>query len=38
MVVEVTIKARKARKSMNVWVSDAMSEALKDNNQQGHSF
>ena len=33
----ITIEARKAGKSLNVWVSDAIHKALKDNTQQGHS-
>jgi len=34
----VTIEARKTGKSLNVWVNDAISKALKDNTQQGHSL
>ena len=33
----ITIEARKAGKSLNVWISDAIYKALKDNTQQGHS-
>jgi len=33
----ITIEARKAGKSLNVWVNDAISKALKDNTQ-GHSL
>ncbi len=32
----ITIEARKAGKSLNVWVGDAISKALKDITQQGH--
>ncbi len=35
---KVTIEARKTGKSLNVWVNDAISKALKDNTQQGHSL
>jgi predicted HicB family RNase H-like nuclease len=35
---KVTIEARKAGKSLNVWVNDAISKALKDDTQQGHSL
>jgi predicted HicB family RNase H-like nuclease len=31
-------EARKAGKSLNVWISDAIYKALKDNIQQGHSL
>lgn len=34
----ITIEARKAGKSLNVWISDAICKALKDNTQQGHSL
>jgi predicted HicB family RNase H-like nuclease len=34
----ITIEARKAGKSLNVWISDAIYKALKDNAQQGHSL
>ena len=34
----ITIEARKAGKSLNVWVSDAISKTLKDITQQGHSL
>ena len=34
----ITIEARKAGKSLNVWVSDAISMRLKDITQQGHSL
>jgi predicted HicB family RNase H-like nuclease len=34
----ITIEARKAGKSLNVWISDAIYKALKDNTQQGHSL
>jgi len=34
----ITIEARKAGKSLNVWVSDAISKKLKDITQQGHSL
>ena len=35
----ITIEARKAGKSLNVWVNDAISKALKDITQhQGHSL
>ena len=33
----ITIEARKTGKSLNVWVSDAISKALKDITQQGHA-
>jgi predicted HicB family RNase H-like nuclease len=33
----ITIEARKSGKSLNVWVSDAISKVLKDNTQ-GHSL
>ena len=33
----ITIEARKAGKSLNVWISDAIYKALKDNTQQRHS-
>ena len=35
---KVTIEAHKAGKSLNVWVNDAISKALKDNTQQAHSL
>ena len=34
----ITIEARKAGKSLNVWICDAIYKALKDNTQQGHSL
>ena len=34
----ITIEARKAGKSLNIWVNDAISKALKDITQQGHSL
>ncbi len=34
----ITIEARKEGKSLNVWVSDAISKTLKDITQQGHSL
>ena len=34
----ITIEARKAGKSLNVWVNDTISKALKDITQQGHSL
>jgi predicted HicB family RNase H-like nuclease len=33
---KVAIEARKSGKSLNVWVNDAISKALKNNTQQGH--
>jgi len=33
----ITIEARKAGKSLNIWVNDAISKALKDITQQGHA-
>lgn len=33
----ITIEARKTGKSLNVWVNDAISKALKDTTQQGHT-
>ena len=33
----ITIEARKKGKSLNVWVKDALSKALNDPTQQGHS-
>ena len=33
----ITIEARKAGKSLNVWVNDTISKALKDITQQGHA-
>ena len=33
----ITIEARKEGKSLNAWVNDAISKALKDITQQGHS-
>lgn len=33
----ITIEARKAGKSLNVWVSGAISKALKDITQQRHA-
>ena len=35
---KVTIEARKSGKSLNVWVNEAISKALKDNTQQGNSL
>jgi len=35
---KVTIEAHKAGKSLNVWVNDALSKAVKDNTRQGHSL
>jgi hypothetical protein len=32
------IEVRKAGKSLNVWISDAIYKALKDNTQQRHSL
>ncbi len=34
----ITIEARKAGKSLNGWVSDAISKALEDATQQGKSL
>ena len=34
----ITIEARKAGKSLNVWISDAIYKALKDNTHHGHSL
>lgn len=34
----ITIEARKAGKSLNVWVNDAIFKALKDIAHQGHSL
>jgi len=34
----ITIEARKKGKSLNIWVKDAISTALKDSTQQGHSL
>jgi len=34
----ITIEARKAGKSLNVWVNEAISKALKHITQQGHSL
>jgi predicted HicB family RNase H-like nuclease len=34
----ITIEARKKGKSLNIWVKDAISKALKDSTQQGHSL
>lgn len=34
----ITIEARKEGKSLNVWVKDALSKALEDATQQGHSL
>ena len=34
----ITIEARKTGKSLNVWVSNAISKALKDVSHQGHSL
>lgn len=34
----ITIEARKKGKSLNVWVKDALSKALKDSTQHGHSL
>lgn len=33
----ITIEARKEGKSLNVWVKDALSKALNDPTQRGHS-
>ena len=33
----ITIEARKKGLSLNVWVKDALSKALNDTTQQGHS-
>lgn len=33
----ITIEARKKGKSLNVWVKDALSKAIDDPTQQGHS-
>ena len=33
----ITIEARRTGKSLNIWVSDAISKALKDITQQGHA-
>ena len=33
----IAIEARKAGKSLNVWVSDAISKLLKDTTRQGHA-
>ena len=34
----ITIEARKTGKSLNIWVKDAISKALEDSTQQGHSL
>jgi predicted HicB family RNase H-like nuclease len=34
----ITIEAHKTGKSLNIWVKDAISKALKDSTQHGHSF
>ena len=34
----ITIEARKKGKSLNIWVKDAISKALKDSAQHGHSL
>jgi predicted HicB family RNase H-like nuclease len=34
----ITIEARKKGKSLNVWVKDAISKALKNSTQHGHSL
>jgi predicted HicB family RNase H-like nuclease len=34
----IMIEARKKGKSLNVWVKDAISKALKNSIQQGHSL
>ena len=34
----ITIEARKKGKSLNAWVNDAISKALKDLTQKEHSF
>ena len=36
--INITIEARKKGKSLNIWVKDAISKALKDSTQQGHSL
>ena len=33
----ISIEARRTGKSLNVWVSDALSKALKNITQQGHA-
>ncbi len=35
---QVAIEALKAGKSLNGWINDAISNALKDNTQQGYSL
>jgi len=35
---KVIIEAHKTGKSLNVWVNDAICNALKDNTRQGHSL
>jgi len=34
----ITMEARKKGKSLNIWVKDAISKALKDSTQHGHSL
>jgi predicted HicB family RNase H-like nuclease len=34
----ITVEARKKGKSLNIWVKDAISKALKDSTQQEHSL
>jgi len=34
----ITIEARKKGKSLNVWIKDAISKALNDTTQHGHSL
>jgi predicted HicB family RNase H-like nuclease len=34
----ITMEARKKGKSLNIWVKDAISKALKDSSQHGHSL
>ncbi len=35
---QVTLEARKSGKSLNVWVNDALSKAVKNNPRQGKSL
>ena len=35
---DITIEARKKGKSLNVWVKEAISKALTNSTQQGHSL
>jgi predicted HicB family RNase H-like nuclease len=35
---KVTLEARKSGKSLNVWINDALSKALKKNPRQGQSL